>query len=1308
MNSSGNNRAEGPVPSANAAAAPGPDDPRVIAALEEYVAALQAGQAPDREAFQARHPEIAAVLADCLDGLEWMRGAPTGPRPAVGIAAGPGVAGVPPGTPLGDYRILREIGRGGMGVVYEAEQLSLGRRVALKVLPFASTLDSRQLQRFHNEAHAAAQLHHTNIVPVFATGCERGVHFYAMQYVPGQSLAALIGELRGRADGDPERTGPYRPEAAQTRDGDTTPGPAGVRLGERSIRSSGFIRVVARLGVQAAEALEHAHQLGIIHRDIKLGNLLVEQTPLAPGERGWGEGLRLWVADFGLAYCRSQPGLTMTGDLVGTLRYMSPEQALGKRVPADHRTDVYSLGATLYELLTLEPAFGGHDREELLRQIAFEEPRPPRRLNPAVPREVETILGKAMGKNPAERYATARELADDLERFLRDEPIRARRPTLVQRARKWARRHKTVVWAAVLLLVTIALLTGGGLWSRHHELAMITAARAARQDEANQRARDALEKVPPLIAGEKWSDVLSLVGQAEAILASSGGSADLAEQAGRLRRAAETARRLENARLQMTMGGKEGGLFDLQACDVVFAEAFAKYGLDVGNLDLDGAADMIRSSPISRQMIAALDEWAFVRWNSHIPEWERRLALARRADPHPWRNRLRDVMREGFRWDRRPLQEVIDEAPTEGWQPATALLLGRLAEFPEQGSPLHERVAALLRRVQQQHPDNFWINTQLAGLLLRSEPPRLEGAAHYFAIAVALRPQSPGAHNNLGAMLYQLGKRDEGIAEYHKARDLDPNFAAAYCNLGIALNHQGKREEAIALCQKAVELEPQVAVPHLALGNVLREQGRLDEAVGEFRTATTISPRTWQAHFNLGTALIQQEKPEEGIAELQKAIALNKNAPVNYGFLGVSLARKGRLDEAIDALRKATAFEPNSAVAHRNLGLALRDKGRPDEAIAEFRKVIAIDPKDYGGHIELAVALDRQGRLDEAITAYRKAAAIDPTQVVPHANLCEVLMTKGKQDAAFLDEAIAEGRKAVASDPRNFGAHLNLGGALRQRGRLDEAITEGRKAADIEPKNVAPHINIGQALWERGRPDEAIAEYRIALDIDPNCADAHGALGDALWLQGKVVDADAHFRRCLELLPERHPRRADTLQRAQRVRRLRDLEPRLPAVLAGKVQPANTVERLDFANLAYLKKLYAGAVRLYAEGLAAEPKLAESNRYDAACAAALGGCGKGEGGVPLDEPARARLRRQALDWLRADLALCARRLDKEPKTRAGVREQLRHWQQDADLAGVRGDALTKLPEAERRDWEKFWADVAEMLARCQGKAGAGK
>jgi tetratricopeptide (TPR) repeat protein len=421
--------------SAPGPATPVPDDPRLVAAMEEYMDALEAGDCPDRQAFLARHADIAAALAPCLDGVSLLRAGAPRMLPSTTDGSSPGGRAEPPheGT-LGDFRLVREIGRGGMGVVYEAVQISLGRPVALKVLPFAAALDARQLQRFKNEAQAAAQLHHSNIVPVYAVGCDRGVHFYAMQLIDGQSLAAVIAGLR---HGTPPAPGAAEAAAA------TPAREAGSTL--LSARGPAYFRRVAELGVQAAEALEYAHQLGVVHRDVKPANLLLDTAG------------RLWVTDFGLARCQAGPGITRTGDVVGTLRYMSPEQALSRHGLIDHRSDVYSLGVTLYEALALRPPYPGRDREELLRQLALGDPPPPRRHNAALPGELETIVLKAMRPEPEGRYATAQELADDLRRFLEHRPIKARPPGLGERAAKWARRHRPLVAAAAVVVLLAAV-----------------------------------------------------------------------------------------------------------------------------------------------------------------------------------------------------------------------------------------------------------------------------------------------------------------------------------------------------------------------------------------------------------------------------------------------------------------------------------------------------------------------------------------------------------------------------------------------------------------------------------------------------------------------------------------------------------------------------------------------------------------------------------------------------------------------------------------------------------------------------------
>jgi serine/threonine protein kinase/Tfp pilus assembly protein PilF len=754
---------------------------------DEFLEHHARGEQPVIEEYATRYPALAAVLRPTLAALRLIAGAPA-PVDADGDPAPPGA--------LGDFRLIRELGRGGMGVVYEAEQVSLGRRVALKVLPFAATMDPRHLQRFKNEAHAAAQLHHTNIVPVHYVGCERGVHFYAMQYIEGHSLADMISQIKDReqrgsrkaakdAKEDANATVPFAPSLLWASPNSTAPVAALSTI--RPTTAAALFRAVAELGIQAAGALDYAHEHGIIHRDIKPANLLFDAE------------CRLWVTDFGLAQVQGDARMTMTGDLVGTLRYMSPEQALAKPVVVDHRTDIYSLGATLYELLTLEPAFAGADRQELLRQIAFEEPRPPRRRHKAIPAELEIIVLKAMEKNPADRYATARDLAEDLRRFVLDRPIQARRPTPIQRIRKWARRHRSAATAAtVCLLVTMGVTLGSVGW--------VLGERNSRRCQAEATVQEALETAKPgLEQGNPWDHALvSALRQAEAQSQSGLLSPEVQRRVEQLQKDVRMLAELERIQLDETRA------FDISRLADELKQAFLEYGIDVARLEPEKAVSLLQSSAIREHLVPALYRWSRVlslwRRGQSVQEAKKIEALARQTAS----SEVRQVLGAVHSTDLQEIERALLSVPIERMAPATIALIAKLFGGGTSLQPEHYvsvRVVEFLRRVQTLYPADFWINHALAWTLLHNPQKALQDeAVGYYRICVALRPDSSGAHNNLGYLVLAKGQLDEAIAEFQKAIDLKPDFAEAHCNLGMILGSQGRFAEALLEIKRGHEL----------------------------------------------------------------------------------------------------------------------------------------------------------------------------------------------------------------------------------------------------------------------------------------------------------------------------------------------------------------------------------------------------------------------------------------------------------------------------------------------------------------------
>jgi serine/threonine protein kinase/Flp pilus assembly protein TadD len=986
--------------------------------VEQYLQRLQAGETVDLTDFAAQYPEHVDALRELLPALQMMAdlsGSATRDRSGSPLS---NASSDPELGVVGDFRILREVGRGGMGVVYEAEQLSLHRRVALKVLPLAGGLDPRQLQRFKTEAQAAALLHHTNIVPIHAVGCERGVHFYAMQFIDGQTLAQLINERRASEKppttecGPSEFGSPARTPAAHS----AVPTP--------SCRTREVFHTAAMLGIQAALALDHAHVHGVIHRDIKPANLLLDASGC------------LWVTDFGLARLHDDNDLTMTGDLLGTLRYMSPEQAQARRGYLDHRTDIYSLGATLYEFLTLHRAIEGGDRQEILRKIAQEEPAAPRTVNVAIPRELETIVQKAMNKEPESRYATARELADDLERFLRDEPILARRSTLLQRARRWARRHRPVmVSAAVALLAALAVLAGSVGW--------IMRDRAARHAKWTSDIEAALKDGQRFQKEGLWPYAQAAARRAEGLLQDGMAEPALAERVrSLLRNCAEQeadvrlVAGIEAIRLRQA-GVKDDG-FLLNRSRAEYQEAFGTYGLRSDVTTPEQAAALVRRRPPSVRsiLLAALDHWSILANSENAREagWLRQLLSA--ADSDPWRQGVRAAREKN---DRQEMEELAREVDT-AVQPPEALFVLELG-LRELGA--REAGLALLRRAQQAFPGDFWINHDLGTALGGCQPPQNEEAIRFLTVAVALRPDSAGLRLDLSKTLGRAERLDDALVACRQAIGLKPDFSMAHLDLGVLLARKGHLDEAVAACRRACELNPDYGHAYYDLGLFLYRMGRVDEALAPFRRAVDLMPDESEAHSKLGRVL----------------------------------ADKGQLAEAAAAWRRASRLKPDDGDACYNLGTLLINMGRADKALAPLRRAIGLMPDHAESHCNLGLALQRQGEYTQALIAFERGHKLGSRRKdwrYPSAEWVNQCRRKIELDGR-LDSVLREEAQPADAHERDSYAHLcyekkRYVAAARF---FSQVLTAGSISADDLENSHRYQAACAAALAGCGRGDDA-------------------------------------------------------------------------------------------------------------------------------------------------------------------------------------------------------------------------------------------
>ncbi len=1106
---------------------PSTRDRRFELVVEEFLREREAGRSPDPQRYLDSFPELASGLRDFFAGQDLFdQLAPDLAPQARATPAATGLALPQPGERVGGFELLEELGRGGMGVVYRARQSRLGRVVALKMIRRGQA-DAAELARFRVEAEAIARLSHPNIVQVFEVGEHGGLPFVALEFCPGGSLAE---RLRG-----------------------TTLPPAEAAA------------VVAAL----ARAMQAAHEHRVIHRDLKPANVL-----LAGGDAATPLGrLTPKVSDFGLARKLDDPGQTQSGVVLGTPSYMAPEQARGGSREVGPAADVYALGAVLYECLTGRPPFRAATPLETLAQVLETEPVPPRLLNPAVPRDLETVSLKCLRKEPPKRYADAQALADDLGRYLDGRPVQARRVGRAERLLRWARRRPAAAGlaAALVLLAVISLVVG---WSQYQRQAE---ARGRRQ-QTDAEARALLARARSLLAdGWKAADEAKLKqavteGERAVAVAGRGQGSDVVKQ--------ETITFTKEAEQRLVRWRKNddlcGALLDVStpqegpsytrsdkgtmqeasqpSVDEQYAAGFRRWGLDVDGRAESEVVARLRAEPdaVVQNVIAALDDWALERRRQGRPEaqWRRLQRIAEGLDHSDTRRQLQQLLlgrvpprAEGVAgligarspcttcWeltrgkDSRQVQELRRKMNLAKEPVLTVVLLARASYVAGDAGG----AAEVLREAGTARPEQLVLLHQLARLL--AEQQRWEEAIGCFR---AIRVRRPDLGKALALALLRVGRGREGELVLRDLIRQKPDNPGLHVLLGYVLGQQKEYAAAEAACREAIRLKPDFPEAHVHLGVALGWQDKDKESEAACREAIRLRPDYPLAHDNLGVALSRQGRHKEAEAACRKAIRLKPDEPNPHHSLGNALSGQDKHAAAEAAFREAIRLRHDFPTAHFNLGNTCYRQGKYKEAEVAYREAIRLKPDYAEAHAGVGGALDAQGKHKEAEAALREAIRLSHDQPLTHSNLGVVLNHQGKHK-----EAEAASREVIRLKPDLPEAHFNLGNALNHQRKHKDAESAFREAIRLKHDYPEAHSNLGLALSDQGKHKEAEAACREAICLKHDYPEAHSNLGHVLSEQGRYKEAEAAFGEAIRLkndLPLAHKNLGAVLRKQGKLR----------------------------------------------------------------------------------------------------------------------------------------------------------------------------
>jgi len=1078
------------------------------------------------------------------------------PRPAPFATVDAPIIGERPGTAIGPYKLIEQIGEGGMGTVYMAQQtVPVKRAVALKIIK--AGMDTRQvIARFEAERQALALMDHPSIAKVLDAGTTGGESpgrpYFVMELVKGVSITRYCDEHR------------------------LTP------------------RQRLELFIPVCQAVQHAHQKGIIHRDLKPSNILVAQYDGRPVPK---------VIDFGVAKAAGQPLTDKTlmtgfGSLIGTLEYMSPEQAEINQLDIDTRSDIYSLGVVLYELLTGSTPL---DRKrltqaaftEMLRIIREEEPQKPstrlsdstdslpsisaqRHMEPAkltrsVRGELDWIVMKALEKDRSRRYETANGFAADLQRYLDDEPVQASPPSAWYRFRKFARRKKTALAMAACVLLALAGIAGGLGWAVRDRTAReeeIGRKEAQQRDEIDREVTRALDEAGALGNQAKWPEALSAIERARKLLEAAGRQ-EFPQRLGDLEADVTMVLRLEEiyrkpkrdlkSDLVAVMGSdgtyrepkrtaisSEKEFFWGRQQDAAFARAYREFGIDADSVEPAEAAARMTGRSIGRELAKGLDQWAAMRRRareSNDPSWKKLVEIARQADPDVWRDRCREGLLRG---DRHALEQIAESLPIRQVPPATLWLLGDY--LMELGA--RDKAVALLRQAQHAYPDDQWINEYLAWFCLsKFQPPLLDDALRFYSVSSALGPRHPAIHFSIADVWMAKGAVDEAIAECSQVIELNPENVEAWHRRGYAHLEAHQYEKAIADWSKVIELDPKIAAAWNNRGCAYGRMAKWDNSIADVSKAIELDPKSAVAWHNRGLEYSNLNQWDKALADFSKAIELDPEDAIAWTGRGRAYHELNQLDKALADVSKAIELDPKHAAAWNGRGLVHRELKQWDNAFADLSKAIELDPEDAAGWYNRGRVYWELNQRENAIADYSKAIELDPKLANVWnnrgrgynelkqwenaiADLSKAIELDLKLAAAWsargrayinlkqFDKALADLSKAIELDPKLGEAWNNRGVAHSRLKQFDQAVADYSKAIELEPKKPAGWYNRGRDYHVLKQLDKAIADVSRAIELDPKNAAGWYNRGRGYHELKQWENAIADLSKAIELNPK--------------------------------------------------------------------------------------------------------------------------------------------------------------------------------------------